>query len=198
MRYPYTDQNHYFPINIVINASCISFVNALCLTSPSPSILYTFSPRATLRSYSAVCSFNIFLNASSSVSSSSSFIFIIDWSSCTSSSSSFLFLVVQFAASCSPSSCIISVVDSHWTKFYPKFHLKVHRIFAYLPFHALSCVFSQHRFSLSCSRSYSTLACVFPLLLFCVSHRVFEDGLPLLTVGYSKVWIDLKTNLFIH
>merc|ERR1712030_285552 len=71
--------------------------------------------------------------------------------------------------------------------FYPKFHLKLHRIFAYMPFHALSCVFSQHRLSLSCSRSCMILPCVFQaLFLFCISHLVFEDGLPLLAVGHSR------------
>merc|ERR1712215_221249 len=84
--------------------------------------------------------------------------------------------------------------------FYPKFHLNLHHIFAYLAFHALSCVFSNQRFSLSCSRSCMILPCVFhPLFLFCISHLVFEDVLPLLAVGQSRLWIDMKkTNLFIH
>merc|ERR1712105_252877 len=83
--------------------------------------------------------------------------------------------------------------------FYPKFHLKLHRIFAYLTFHALSCVFSQHRFSLSCSRSCMILPCVFQaLFLFCISHLVFEDGLPLLAVGHSRLWIDMKKPIYLY
>ena len=37
------------------------------------------------------------------------------------------------------------------------------------------------------------LPCVFQaLFLFCISHLVFEDGLPLLAVGHSRLWIDMK------
>ena len=43
-------------------------------------------------------------------------------------------------------------------------------------------------------------ACVFQqaLFLFCISHLVFEDGLPLLAVGHSRLWIDMKKLIYLY